>query len=328
MNARRIVPAMLALAALGFASLGAADAQAQVANEIVDTMNKLFGTHPGFRANHAKGVVVEGSFQGAPQASAVSKAILFSGQAIPVTVRFSDSGGVPTIPDGSPQANPHGMAIKFHLPNGRNTDMVINSLRFFPVATGEDFRDLLEALTESPPGAPKPTKVDQFMASHPSAPKAFATIATPDSFADEIYYGIDAFVFVNQAGKHQPVRYIMQPEKIVHLDPAEAGKMAPDFLVDELPARIGKQPVVFHLKAQLAAAGDQTKDPTQAWPDDREVVELGTLTLNKTVTDSLAEQKKLLFLPAALTDGIEPSDDPLIGVRSAAYAVSFSRRNH
>jgi len=85
---------------------------------------------------------------------------------------------------------------------------------------------------------------------------------------------------------------------------------------------------VFHLKAQLAAAGDQTKDPTQAWPDDREVVELGTLTLNKTVTDSLAEQKKLLFLPAALTDGIEPSDDPLIGVRSAAYAVSFSRRNH
>jgi catalase len=35
----------------------------------------------------------------------------------------------------------------------------------------------------------------------------------------------------------------------------------------------------------------------------------------------------LFFLPGQLTDGIEQSDDPLIDVRNAAYAVSFSRRN-
>src|SRR6516162_11198974 len=66
------------------------------------------------------------------------------------------------IPDGSADANPHGMAIKFHLPDGSETDMVINSLKFFPVATGEDFRDLLLALAASPPDAPKPTKFEQF----------------------------------------------------------------------------------------------------------------------------------------------------------------------
>jgi len=33
-----------------------------------------------------------------------------------------------------------------------------------------------------------------------------------------------------------------------------------------------------------------------------------------------------LFLPTALIDGIEASDDPLIQLRGAAYAVSFSRR--
>ena len=38
-------------------------------------------------------------------------------------------------------------------------------------------------------------------------------------------------------------------------------------------------------------------------------------------------QKALLFLPGQLTDGIEASDDPLIDVRTGAYAVSFSRRN-
>jgi hypothetical protein len=44
-----------------------------------------------------------------------------------VTVRFSDSGA---MPDGSGDANPHGMAIKFHLPDGYDTDMVIVSLKF------------------------------------------------------------------------------------------------------------------------------------------------------------------------------------------------------
>ena len=49
--------------------------------------------------------------------------------------------------------------------------------------------------------------------------------------------------------------------------------------------------------------------------------------LDKAVADSLAAQKKLLFLPTRLTDGIELSDDPLVAVRSAAYGVSFSRRS-
>ena len=109
------------------------------------------------------------------------------------------------------------MAIKFHLPDGSDADMVINSLKFFPVATGEDFRDLLLALAASPPDAPKPTKFEQFAASHPSVPAAFALVGTPDSFADEEYYGVDAFVFINKAGARQAVRYQMIPERVVHL---------------------------------------------------------------------------------------------------------------
>jgi catalase len=85
--------------------------------------------------------------------------------------------------------------------------------------------------------------------------------------------------------------------------------------------------VVFHVKAQLAAPEDSTKDATQAWPDDRKLVDMGTLTITKASADSLAEQKKLLFLPGRLTDGIAPSDDPLIAARNAAYGVSFGRRS-
>jgi catalase len=312
-----------ALLAPSFAAAG----EAPLTTQIVDVMNKIYGSHAGFRANHAKGVVVEGHFKASPEAAKLCRAVLFDGGTIPVTVRFSDSGGLPTVPDGSPGANPHGMAIKYHLPNGADTDMVINSLKFFPVGTGEDFRDMLVAVSESGPDAPKPTKFDQFMASHPSVGKALATVATPASFADENYYGIDAFVFVDKAGKKQAVRYQMIPEKVVHLSADDAAKKAPDFLVDELPKRVAAKPVVFHLKAQLADAGDQTKDPSQPWPDTRKVVDLGVLTLDKPVADSLAAQKTLLFMPTALTDGIELSDDPLPVVRAGAYAVSFSRRH-
>ncbi len=91
--------------------------------------------------------------------------------------------------------------------------------------------------------------------------------------------------------------------------------------------RLKRGPVTFRLKAQLAAAGDSTKDPRIPWPNDRKVVELGVLTINKAVPNSAEVEKKLLFLPGQLTDGIEESDDPLIDVRNGAYALSFSRRN-
>jgi catalase len=316
----------LTMFALAWAGIGRAE-DPPIEQQLVDAMNKVFGVHPGFRANHAKGIVVEGSFKASQEAARLSRAVLFSGSSIPVTVRFSDSTGVPTISDGAGNANPHGMAIKFHLPDGSDTNMVINSLKFFPVATGEDFRDLLLAIAASPPDAPRPTKLEQFVARHPAVPASSATVGTPDSFANEEYYGVNAFVLVNNSGARQAVRFQMMPERVVHLSAADAKKQPPNFLMDELPERLKRGPVTFHLRAQLAAAGDSTKDPTIPWPNDRKVVELGALTIDKVAPNSADAEKKLLFLPSQLTDGIEESDDPMIDIRSGAYALSFSRRN-
>ncbi len=310
-----------------FALAPASHAQ-ETATQVVDAMNKLWGSHAGLRANHAKGVVVTGSFTPTRQAATLSKAVLFKGPAIPITVRFSDSTGLPALPDGSPNAHPHGMYIKFALPGGSDADVVTNSLKTFPVATGEDFRDLLTALGASGPGSPKPTKADQFIAAHPSVPAALAPLGTPVSFAQETYNGVDAFIFTSDAGKKQPFRFRIDPAAgTKHLTPAEAANQPPNFLMEELPKRLAKHPVQFKLMAQLANPGDPTKDPTKAWPADRKVVEIGTITLTKAVPDSAEAQKKLLFLPNNLPSGIDPSDDPLIETRSEAYAVSFSRRN-
>ena len=323
---RKMIMAAIFASGLVWPGLAAAD-DAAVTTEIVDAMNKLFGVHPGLRANHAKGLVVEGNFKATPEAAALSKASLFNGSAIPFVGRFSDATGIPNIPDGAFNANPHGIAMKFHLPDGSETDIVINALKFFPVATGADFRDLLQAAGASPPDAPKPTKLEQFLAAHPSVKAANATVSTPESFADEDYYGVNAFVFVNKDGQKQAFRYHLVPEHSLHLKASEAGAKSPDFLIEEFQQRVKGGKVTFHLKAQLAAAGDPTNDATKAWPAERKEVDLGVLTIDKVAENTLEAQKPLLFLPGNLTDGIEPSDDPLIDIRNGAYAVSFSRRS-
>lgn len=327
MRERKISSAIAIASALLVVGPRAGVAQdADIPTQIVDTFNRLFGNHPGFRANHAKGIVAEGTFTPTPEAAALSKARPFDGPPVPVTVRFSDATGLPNVPDGARAANPHGLAVKFRLGDGSEADFVLNSLKFFPVATAEEFRDLLVATAESPPGAPKPTKLEQFIAGHPNVPRASATATTPASFADEEYRGINAFVLVSKTGARQAVRFVVTPEKIAHLDPGDAEKRPPGFLADELRERLARGPVTFHLQAQLAKASDPTKDPSRPWPDSNKVVDLGVLTIEKAAANSAAAEKELLFLPGQLVEGIEPSDDPMIAVRDAAYAISFSRR--
>lgn len=324
---RHMPAALLALAASLCAGLCAAAPPPSTAIQTIDTMNKLWGRHPFMRANHAKGVVVLGSFTPTRAASSLSRADIFDGPAVPVTVRFSDSTGLPHIADGAPAANPHGMSIKFYPPGGRQVDVITNSLGFFPVATGEDFLALLQANSVSGPTAPKPTAADKFIATHPSVKAAFGALGTPSSFARESYNGVDAFIFVNGAGKRQPFRFKIVPVAgVEHLAPAAAAKMPPDFLVDELPERLKDASVSFHVMAQLAKPGDQTKDPTKPWPAERKMVDMGTITLTSAVADNVLAQKQLHYLPNQLEPGIELSDDPLIGARVRAYVISFGRR--
>ena len=299
-----------------------------VPEQIVDTMNQLFGRHPGVRANHAKGIVAEGRFAPNAAGAALSTAVLFQGGEIPMTVRFSDATGVPTIPDGDPNANPHGMAIRFHLPDGGEMDIVANSLAFFPVATGEEFLAFLQAVAGSGPDTAKPTPLEQFLGSHPAALPALQSAATPTSFARETYHGVNAFVFVDAAGKRQPFRFRIEPvEGAEHLSAEDAAKRTPDYLMDELAPRLAQAPAQFRLSAQLAEPSDPIDDATTPWPADRKLIDLGTITVTKVAADSEAQGKELLFLPTNLTDGIEPSDDPLIDARVQAYAVSFGRRS-
>ncbi len=330
---------IVALVAVGASVLSAraadaADAASTAADQkplpvaLVDALNALaHGPHPGYRANHAKGVLVEGTFVPAPAAAAFSKAAHFS-HPVAVLVRFSDTTGVPTIPDADPNASPHGIAIRFTLPNGAFTDIVSISANGFPVATPEDFLAFLQAAAQSGPDAPKPTPVEKFLATHPAA-VSFVTTSRPPpvSFATLAFYGVDAFKFTNARGVSHYARYQIVPVSGQHsLSDADAKTAAPNYLMDELPQRLARGAIKFHLLAQVADEGDSVVDPTSVWPADRKHVLLGTLVLRKLSENQAAAQKAIMFSPLNLLAGIEPSADPILLARPSAYGVSFSQR--
>ena len=303
--------------------------QKSVPEQIVDAFNGVFGVHPGARAVHAKGVVLEGVFMPSASAASVSKAphLQKHKKPVPVTVRFSDSTGLPNIPDTDPGASPRGMAVKFRLPDGSTTDIVVHSFNGFPAATGDQLRDLFLAIGASKPGDPPPTALDKFLSTHPTA-KAFleAPKPAPVSYATLPYFGVNTFKFTNAKGKSTFGRYQLQPvagEQF--LDGEKVSKMAPDYLTDEIRERVGRGPAKFMVLLQVAEQGDKLDDPSIAWPDTRKKVELGTIAIAKASPDSHAAEKKLLFLPGALVPGIEAAD-PMIAVRSTAYTISLSRR--
>ena len=313
--------------AVGLGGSLTAWAQGTVATNTVNVMNELWGKHAGMRANHAKGIVVEGAFAATPDAAKLSKASIFTGKPVPVTVRFSDSTGLPSIPDADPNADPHGMGLQFHLAGGGAVDVVLNSLGFFPVRTGEEFMQLLQAVGASPKDAPKPTKLEQFVASHPAVPKAFATARTPTSFARETYNGVDAFIFVAADGTKQPFRFRVVPEAgTEYMTPDQVAKATPDALIDELTKRLAAGPVKFRVLAQLPNPGDPIDDATRPWPDDRKLADMGTITITGLAPDNTKAQSMLRLLPNRLEPGIELSDDPLIMARVQAYLISFGRR--
>jgi catalase len=296
--------------------------------QAVDALNALFGQHPGIRANHAKGIVAIGSFSASPEAATLSRAPHLQGATVPVTVRFSNASGAPNIPDNSPNANPRGLAVKFRLPDGGDTDVVINSLTFFPVRTIEEFRDFLIAAKASGPNDPKPTPIERFLAEHPKAAQALASTKTPASYATEQYNGVDAFIFVGPKGERTPFRYRVVPVAgVQHLSDDDIARRGPNFLSEDLEQRLKQGPIEFRVMAQIAEPGDPVEDATVPWPADRRLANLGTLRIEAIASDNAAASKSLVFFPGNLPEGIEPSGDPLIASRDAAYAESLTRRN-
>ena len=118
-----------------------------LAEELLRALDALSGLHPGFRPAHAKGLMCSGTFTPSPEAQQLTRAPHASRPSTPVTVRYSNSTGVPTIPDNDSQhSGPRGIGVRFHLADHVHTDIVAHSTNGFPVRTGEEFLEFLHAV--------------------------------------------------------------------------------------------------------------------------------------------------------------------------------------
>ena len=236
------------------------------------------GIHPGFRPAHAKGILLEGVFTPSPEASSLTSAPHIKRRSTPVTVRFSDFAGVPTVADNDPQnASPRGCAIRFHLDEHIHTDIIGHSVDMFPSRTAEEFLNFLNALIATDPAAPHPNSIEQFLGAHPAA---LAFVQTPKpipaSFARESFFAVSAFRFTNAEGASRYGRYRILPAAgNEYLDEAAAAARTPNFLFEELEQRLANGAAHFRILVQLAEDSDTVDNATVRWPENRPQVAFG-----------------------------------------------------
>lgn len=299
-----------------------------LSNDLLQQFDAIFGQHPGFRPAHAKGILLSGTFTPSAAAATLTRAPHMNRPSTRVLVRFSDSTGLPLIPDNNPNAHPHGCAIRFYLADRLHTDIIAHGVNGFPVRTGQEFLEFLRAAAASDPANIKGSPLEAFLGTHPKT-LAFVQMPkpAPASFATEPYFGITAMRFTNKDGKSQYGRYRILPDAPVRfLSDAEAAAKGPNYLFDDLKDRVGKAPITFRVIAQLPNPGDPVNDATEQWPEDRAQLDLGQISLTATVADDAHEQQWTIFDPIPRVDGIDPSDDPLLELRAAVYLISGRRR--
>jgi catalase len=323
-----LIGAALICVSAGFAWAGGWLSPARLdQTRIIDTLEAVNGLHPGFRRNHAKGVCLVGFFDSNGAGARYSKAEVFNPGRVPVFGRFALAGGMPMMPDGP--AAVRSMALDFALPDGESWRTGMNDIPVFPVKDARGFYEQLLAMRRDPAtGKPDPKAMSAFLTAQPETARALSIIkAHPFSsgFADATYNSLNAFRLVDAAGVSTPVRWSMVPVDAFAPEPPKP----PDdktYLFDQLAGRVQKGPVQWHLLLTLGEAEDPTNDATTPWPNSRQHIDAGTLTVTGIDAEAAGNCRDINFDPLVLPSGIAPSNDPLLSARSAAYSVSFTRR--
>lgn len=297
--------------------------------ELLEVFARQFGPHPGQRKGHARGFCASGDFRPAPTARHFARTPWLAGPTLPVLARFSMAGGNPQAHEAS--RSPRGLGLQFRLPEGGVHQMALLSTPVFGARDPDTFLGLLRAQLPDPAtGKADPARVEAFRQAHPDTRPQAAWLAAnrpPWSYATAAYFGIHAFLVERPGGDWQAVRWRFEPvDGGRGLSAEELQSAPPAFLQARLRERLAAGPVRFRLLATLAGPDDALDDPSRAWPSGREEQELGELRLLAAEPAAGGACVGVNFDPNVLAEGVRPSADPVLRMRSAAYALSFGRR--
>jgi catalase len=294
------------------------------AKDFINLFEQLSGKQPGMRKAHARGLCATGSFTPEQNAHFSAAALLSSGE-LPVIMRFSVGGGNPAADERA--AGTRGMGMQLTLPDGSRHIFTGNN---FPVFAGKDpqtFFGLLETFLPDEQGQRDPQKTMQYAGKNPSVKANLAwqqNAGTAASYANTEFFGLHTFFYNNEDAEQTKFRWHLVPDLGVKtLSEEQAQAMEADFLAAEMQQQLDAGEVSYSLMATIGKAEDTNTDPSVQWPDNREQVKLGTVRLSSSGGEQCTP---INFDPNVLSAGFSPSDDPVLKMRSAAYAISFGKR--
>ena len=332
---RRALLGLSAVGGIGAATIGgfgfargALSPEKLTPARFADRFEHVFGKHEGFRRNHAKGLSASGYFTSNGAGTEISKAAVFEAGTVPVTGRFSLSGGIPCAPDDASVVR--GLGLQFDTPDGEQWRTAMVSIPVFLDSTPQNFVDRLVVSKADPDtGKPDMDKVNAYLAQHPETVAAMKIVhqSPPSSgFETTTFRGLNAFGFTNRSGRRVPVRWALVPEQETDSQPSSQGSPTEDYLFETL-IKAADTSLRWRMILTIGNSQDQTHDATRPWPADRRTLDVGTVTITSVQTENPGNARDINFDPLVLPDGIMPLDDPLLNARSSVYAQSFARRS-
>ncbi len=295
-------------------------------NQFIDVFAKIFGEHKGERKGHAKGFCAVGTFQALPDAKNFSSVSWLSGETVPVTARFSMAGGNPQAPENA--RSPRGLGLQLKTATGQLQHFAMLTTPVFGAKDPANFLALLQTQIPDPAtGKPDLAKIQAFRAAHPDTqPQAeyLAKNSPPWSYATTAYFGIHTFFIKDNSGAEQKVRWQFVPKDGVKgLTEAEIKAKPTEFLQQRLAERLTKGPVEWTMQLVLGEATDTETDPSVLWPQQRKTLDVGLLSIQQQGGEACTG---INFDPNVLSAGVRASNDPVLQMRSGAYAISFGKR--
>jgi len=299
------------------------------AARMVDAFEAVSGPHPGFRRNHAKGMCVTGQFESNGDGAEISSTVFFRQGSYPVIGRLSVVGGNPSVNDTRGRLRSLALEISAGAESWR---MALNSIPMFFVNTPQALLEQLRASVPDPGtrGA-NAEKMNAFRRAHPET-QAFEdwmdTHRPSSGFENAPYFSVNTFRFIDAGGREHLARWRMQPETpYAALSDEQIEHNDPDMLSYGLVSRLAQGPVRWHLIITLALPQDPVNDATQLWTrDGHREIDAGVLVIDRQQPQMDGPCRDIDFNPLVLPAGVQPSDDPLLLARGAAYAESHRRR--
>lgn len=329
----RTIPAYLGLALFAAVTPTQADPAFDApgkasAVDFIEIFEKLSGQHPGIRKGHARGVCAAGHFVPDPAVASrfTSPLLQPAVDPVPVTLRFSMGGGNPEADERA--RAPRGIGVRFELPTGEAHQLAGLTTPIFAGKNPQQFLGLLRINHEIAQGRASSEDRQRYLENNPAAARQGQWLQAHNpasAYTTANYYGIHSFHAAREEAESVAFRWQLVPgEGEGWLSEDELTTLPRHFLEERLHERLQEdKELTFTWQWVLAAEGDDILDPSIQWPAGRETVTVGTLAMTAAGGDACLPVN---FDPNRLASGITPSADPVLALRSAAYAISFGKR--